>query len=128
MGDPQDPGEVESQPDQPIHLTQGPTLGSRRPSASTEPGARPGWANRHSLGLLIGGGAAAVLGLLFVLFEGSNVSACSSFFGQVAQSASSQMSSRCSADGIIYFVGWVLLVGGVLAGALGIYSNRRGTR
>jgi len=72
---------------------------------------------------MIGGGVGAFVGLLGVLLVGNDASVCASGLGQFAQAVSPQSASTCSVDGGINFISWVLLVGGALTAALGLFAK-----
>ena len=59
-------------------------------------GPRTTWPRAHFVGLRIGGGIAAVIGLLAVLLVGNDASVCSSGLGQFAQSVSNQAARSCA--------------------------------
>lgn len=105
------------------------------PGMSISPGEGPGsnWAptpylfrraprspRRRGLALIIGGGAAAVLGVAGLLYIGTAVSTCNSGLGLLAQNASRQSAVWCREDNDFHSVSVAVLLTGLVLAMTGL--------
>ena len=76
-------------------------------------GTAVSWMVDHVKAVGIGGGVAAVVGIILVALMGNDASVCSSGFGQFAQAVDQLAASQCTGYGIGNYLGWTFLIGGI---------------
>ena len=73
---------------------------------------------RKGSGLIVGGVAVLVVGIMLVAILGGQASACGSTLGGIGSALTNSVAAHCSFVRVFYYVGWAgLVIGSVCAAA-----------